>query len=107
MFSIKEVIDGMECFFRFTRHAENRMVERMIGYDQVVEDCKLVGEELLSLKEGSEVNVVNIEGDRICCVALNSDDDYNLFIDVKTVIDEGQMKKDRMNIVVTNLEGKN
>lgn len=104
MFSIKEIVDGMECFFRFTGHAQGRMIERMICYDQVVEDCKLVGEELLSLKEGAEVNVVNVLGNRISCIALNTDDEYNLFIDVKTVIDEGQIKKDRTNILVPSKE---
>lgn len=104
MLSIKELIDGMECFVRFTRHAEERMVDRMIGYEDVIADCKLVGEQLLGLKEGAEVNVVNVKGDRISCVALNSDDDYNLFIDVKTVINEGQVKRGRTNIVITNEE---
>lgn len=104
MFSMKELIDGMECFVRFTRHAEERMVDRMICYQDVIEDCKRVGEELLSLKEGSEVNVVNLKGDRISCVALNSDEDYNLYIDVKTVINEGQVKKQYANIVIPEKE---
>lgn len=104
MLSIRELIDGMECFVRFTKHAEERMIERMIGYDDVLEDCRLIGEELLSQKEGTEVNVVNLAGSRISCVALNSDDEYNLYIDVKTVIDAAQIKKDRLNLVIGQKE---
>ena len=105
MLSIKEMIDGMECFIRFTRHAEQRMVDRMVCYDDVLEDCRLAGEEILSCKEGEEVNVVNTAKDRISCIAINSDEDYNLFIDVKTVINEGQIKRGRKNIIINNTEG--
>lgn len=104
MLTIREIIDGMECMVRFTKHAEERMIERMIGYEDVIADCKAIGEELLSRKEGEEINVVNVAGSRISCIALNSDDDYNLFIDVKTVIDDGQIKKNRENIVINKKE---
>lgn len=102
MISMKEMVDGMECFFRFTGHSEERMIERMITYEDVINDCRLAADDIFSLKLGSEVNLVNKAKNRIIAIAMNNDDEFNTFIDVKTVIAANYAKKNYENIIVND-----
>ena len=96
MFTMKEIIDGMECFFVFKDHCRERMVERMICYEDVIEDCRRSYEDVFSLKDGEEVTLFNDSKEYMYCIAVESDDFYNTVIHVKTVIDNNaKVKKNK------------
>lgn len=106
MFTIKEIIDGMECFFKFTGHSRDQMIERSICYDDVIDDVKLNADEIFSLKNGEEVTLVNDIKKYMYCVAVKSDEDYNTLIYIKTVINNNARLKKSKYIDMKNKEEK-
>lgn len=101
MFTSNEMIDGIICLLRFTRHFSERSVSRPVGdYNDIIKDITLAGEYLLEQKEGEQVNIINCESKRTTCVLVKTDEDYNIQIIVKTVIDSCYINIKRNNYIL-------